>query len=170
MKVRYMKKIIVLSICMIVGILVYRKNGEIIIPNDAIRIRIIANSNSIKDLSMKKKIKDKITNDLYNLVNQANSSSEANDIIDNNLDNIEKIVSNYVNDYQINYGVNHFPNKTYKGVLYPEGDYKSLVISLGKGLGDNWWCVLYPPLCLLEDNDEIDDVQYRLLISKILNN
>ena len=165
-----MKKIIVLSICMIVGILVYRKNGEIIIPNDAIRIRIIANSNSIKDLSMKKKIKNKIKNDLYNLVNQANSSSEANDIIDNNLDNIEKIVSNYVNDYQINYGVNHFPNKTYKGVLYPEGDYKSLVISLGKGLGDNWWCVLYPPLCLLEDNDEIDDVQYRLLISKILNN
>ena len=60
-----MKKIIVILISLVIGLLVYNKNDEIIIPSDAIRIRIIANSNSIKDLYEKKKLKDDIKDDLY---------------------------------------------------------------------------------------------------------
>ena len=164
-----MKKIIVIIICFVIGVLVYNKSEEIIIPNDAIRIRIIANSNSIKDLYEKNKLKDNIKKELYELINQANSSIEANQIIEKNMDYIEKIVSSNSNNHQIKYGINHFPRKEYKGVIYPEGDYQSLVITLGSGLGDNWWCVLYPPICMINDNENIDDVEYRLFVSDIIN-
>ena len=165
-----LKKIVFILISVIIGILVYKKNDEIIIPSDAIRVRIIANSNSIQDLYKKKKLKEEIKNDLYNLVNNAKSSSDANDVINNNIDLINNIISNKTSDYKLNYGNNYFPKKLYKGVIYPEGEYKSLTITLGSGLGDNWWCVLYPPLCMLEDNYDTNDVEYRLLVSDMLKN
>ena len=52
--------------------------------------------------------------------------------------------------FQLDYGIHHFPEKTYKGITYPEGDYESVLVTLGKGEGDNWWCVLFPPLCIME--------------------
>ncbi len=60
--------------------------------------------------------------------------------------------------------MNHFPEKEYKGVIYEEGDYQSLVVTLGSGSGKNWWCVLFPPLCLLENND-MEEVEYRSFIA-----
>ena len=163
-----MKKIIVLVICLIIGIIIYNKENEIIIPSDAIRVRIIANSNSIEDLYQKKKLKDSIKNDLYEIVKEAKSSNEANESINNNIDKIKAIVSSKTNDFKIDYGINYFPEKIYKGVIYPEGDYHSLVITLGSGLGDNWWCVLYPPLCLIEDNASTSNVEYHSLIRDLL--
>lgn len=165
-----MKKVIVLVISIIIGILVYKKSDEIIIPSDAIRIRIKANSNSIQDLYNKQKLKEEIKSDLYNLIYKAKSSDEASDIINSNLKVIDNLISKKTNDYKVNYGLNHFPKKIYKGVIYPEGDYNSIVITLGKGLGDNWWCVLYPPLCMIEDNVNTSNVEYRLLVSDIVNN
>ena len=165
-----MKKVIVLVISIIIGILVYKKSDEIIIPSDAIRIRIKANSNSIQDLYNKQKLKEEIKSDLYILVYKAKSSNEASDIISNNLKVIDNLISKKTNDYKVNYGNNYFPKKVYKGVIYPEGEYKSLVITLGSGLGDNWWCVLYPPLCMLEDNYDINDIEYRSFVADIVNN
>ena len=165
-----LKKIIFLCISLFIGILVYKKNDEIIIPSDAIRFRIIASSNSIKDIYEKKKIKSEIESDIYNLVSSANNISSARDIISNNLDQIKKMINSRTNDYNINYGINYFPKKVYKGVIYPEGEYESLVITLGKGLGENWWCVLYPPLCLISEDEISSDVTYRSLVYDVLNN
>ncbi len=164
-----MKKIIFLTIAFIIGILVYKKNNEIIIPSDSIRFRIIANSNDIKDLYKKKKLKKEIESDIYNLVINANNISDARSDLENNLDKIEELVSSKTNDYSIKYGMNYFPKKTYKGVIYPSGNYESLVITLGKGLGDNWWCVLYPPLCLIDDNNTTSDIEYRAFVYEIIN-
>lgn len=163
-----MKKIIVLIITITIGVLIYKKEDEIIIPSDAIRVRIIANSNSISDLYEKKKLKEEIKNDLYDLVKDANNSIEANNSIINNLDKVKNLVSSKTNDFKLDYGENYFPKKTYKGVIYPEGNYSSLVITLGKGLGDNWWCVLYPPLCLIDENTTTSDIEYRSLIADLL--
>ena len=164
-----MKKVIMLMISIIIGVLVYQKNDEIIIPEEAIRVRIIANSNNIKDLYEKKKLKDDIKSDLYNLVKESKSFNEASENIKNNLNNINELVSTKTTEYKIEYGVNYFPKKTYKGVIYPEGDYESLIITLGKGLGDNWWCVLYPPICMIDDNENTKDVEYQWLVSKVLS-
>lgn len=165
-----LKKTMIILLCAVIGILVYNKNDEIIIPSDAIRIRIIANSNNINDLYNKKKLKEEIEKDIYDFVGDVDSVDEARFNIKKNLENINKLVSRKTNDYKIDYGLNYFPKKSYKGVLYPEGEYESLVITLGKGLGDNWWCVLYPPLCLINENQTTDDVEYRSLIYDILKN
>ena len=165
-----MKKIIFLIISIVIGILVYQKNDEIIIPSDSIRVRIIANSNNIEDLYQKKKIKEEIKKDLYDLVKDVSNSEDASKSIENNLDKINNLVSSKTNDFNITYGMNYFPKKTYKGVLYNAGNYNSLVITLGKGLGENWWCVLYPPLCMIDENETTTDVEYRSFVLDMLHN
>ena len=159
-----------LLICVVIGIMIKNKNEEIIIPGDAIRIRIIANSNSVSDLYEKKKLKEDIENDIYSLVSDAKSVSEARHNIKQNMDKINTIIGSKIDNYKIDYGMNYFPRKSYKGVIYDEGEYESLVITLGKGIGDNWWCVLYPPLCLIDENNNTSDVEYRSLIYDILKN
>ena len=163
-----MKKAIFLVISILIGILVSKKSDEIIVPTDAIRVRIIANSNSIKDLYEKEKLKKEIKKDLYNYIKDASSVLSASKSINDNLDNIKTLISKKTNDFKVNYGNNYFPKKIYKGVIYPEGEYESLVITLGSGLGDNWWCVLYPPLCMIDDNESTGDVEYRFLVSDML--
>jgi len=163
-----LKKAIFLIISVVIGILVYKKNDEIIIPSDAIRVRIIANSNSIDDLYKKEKLKNEIKNDLYNYVKDANSSLIASKNIQDNINNINNLIATKTSDFKITYGNNYFPKKVYKGVIYPEGEYESLVVTLGTGLGNNWWCVLYPPLCMIDDSDNTSDVEYRFLVSDML--
>lgn len=165
-----MKKIIFLGISIFIGFLVYKKSDEIIIPSNAIRMRIIANSNNIKDLYEKKKLKKEIENDIYSLIESASSINDARNILKNNLNNINAIIKSKTNNFKVNYGINYFPKKTYRGVIYPEGEYESLVVTLGNGMGDNWWCVLYPPLCLIEENKTTSDVEYHSLIYDVLKN
>lgn len=147
---------------------------NITIPNDAIRIRIIPNSNSSFDQDIKLKVKDKLEITMYDLLKDAESSEEAKEIIQNNLElvdkDVKKILSdeNYDKGYTINFGKNYFPEKEYKGVKYEEGYYDSLLITLGKGEGDNWWCVLFPPLCLIE-GEEDTEVEYKSIVMEILN-
>lgn len=69
--------------------------------------------------------------------------------------------------YDISYGDNYFPDKTYRGINYPAGYYNSLVITLGQGLGENFWCVMYPPLCLIEDN-KTDNIEYKSYVKEVL--
>lgn len=168
------------TICLLIGIFIFYvfiSNSlarSLTIPNDAIRIRIIPNSNSSFDQDIKKKVKDKIEITMYDLLKDAKSSKEAYDIIENNLELVDKDVQkvlnfeNYDKGYNVNFGKNYFPQKEYKGVKYEEGYYESLLITLGRGEGDNWWCVLFPPLCLIE-GEENDSVEYKSIVMEILN-
>ena len=161
-----MKKIIVFLFALTIIYLSTREE-EIVIPTSSIRYRIIANSNKTKDQMLKLNIKDKINKEIMPLLSNANSIEESRELIENNIGNIENIVSKYTNDYTVSYGNNYFPKKIYKGINYDEGEYESLVISLGEGLGDNWWCVLYPPLCLIEES--ANDIEYTSLVKEIIN-
>lgn len=71
-------------------------------------------------------------------------------------------------DYKINFGENYFPEKEFNGVTYEEGYYESVLVTLGKGEGDNWWCVLFPPLCLLEA-EESDEVEYKFFVQELID-
>lgn len=164
-----MRKIILILIAILISILVYKKDNYLVIPNDSIRIRVLANSNDVSDMYEKTILKKKLENKVYALVKDANDVVDARNIINNNLDNINLDIKNTIgDDYNLSFGMNYFPKKIYKGVLYNEGYYESLVISLGSGMGNNWWCVLYPPLCLIEDNKTINDVDFRFLIKDII--
>ena len=141
------------------------------IPDDAVRIRIIPNSNSEYDQMIKGKVRDKLEITMYDLLKNVKSSDEAREIIKGNLDLVKNDIDSILNDvgydYDIKYGYNYFPLKEYKGVKYEEGYYESLLVTLGKGEGDNWWCVLFPPLCLIEADDS-DDVEYKSFVEEVI--
>lgn len=172
-----MKKTIILIIFIIAFYVISPKivEGAIKIPEDSIRIRIVPNSNSKEDQKIKRKVKKGIQNTMYNLLKETKDSDNAEKIIKSNLPKIDNEVNeilkrqNYNLDYNIKYGYNYFPEKNYKGIKYEEGYYKSLLITLGEGKGDNWWCVLFPPLCLIEA-EENTQVEYKSLVQEILKN
>lgn len=172
-----MKKTIILIIFIIAFYVISPKivEGAIKIPEDSIRIRIVPNSNSKEDQKIKRKVKKGIQNTMYNLLKETKDSDNAEKIIKSNLSKIDNEVNeilkrqNYNLDYNIKYGYNYFPEKNYKGIKYEEGYYKSLLITLGEGKGDNWWCVLFPPLCLIEA-EENTQVEYKSLVQEILKN
>ena len=139
----------------------YSNKGDIIIPNDSVRFRIIANSNSFEDQSLKKEIKKDLIDNVFSNI------KSKKDII-NNIPTIDNRIKKYNIEYDISYGMNYFPQKEYKGITYPKGNYESLVITLKDGLGDNYWCVMYPPLCLIDDTNTTD-VEYKLLVKEIID-
>lgn len=165
-----MKKIIIILFAFSLLFIFNKKEEDILIPNNAIRFRVVANSNSIEDQNEKMIIKQKIEKEVYNLISSANNVLEVKDILTNNMDKIDSIVKNYNVHYNISYGNNYFPTKNYKGIMYPAGNYDSLVITLGKGAGSNFWCVLFPPLCLLDnEKEDVGEVEYKFYVKKLLD-
>lgn len=164
-----LKKVIVVLFLVSLACIFSNHEEEIIIPNNAIRFRVIANSDSVEDQMKKMEVKSAVEKEVYALINGENNAQEVRNIIEGNIDTIKDIVEEYNVPYNINYGNNYFPSKTYKGVMYPAGNYESLVITLGDGVGANFWCVLFPPLCLIDNSwEDISDVDYQLYVKKLL--
>ncbi len=164
-----MKKVIIILFIISLILIVSTNNEDILIPNDAIRFRVIANSNSVYDIKEKMVIKDNLEKEIYELIKNETTKDGVKNILNNNIDKIKEIIDKYNIQYKIDYGLNYFPNKNYKGVIYPAGDYESLVITLGEGLGDNFWCVLFPPLCLLDNDKDYSDVKYKFYVQELLD-
>ena len=123
---------------------------------DAIRLRILANSDSIKDQMLKRDIRDEVNATITDWVLHIDSMDEAKDVIEANLEEIEAIVAKKLANNGINQAFNvefnrvQFPTKLYGHLVYPAGEYDAVLITLGSGNGENWWCVLFPPLCFLD--------------------
>lgn len=171
-----MKKIITIIVLIILMVVTMSKEEEVIIPKDAIRFRVIANSNDIKDQQEKKKIAKTLGNNITELLKNQNSLQETRTTLKKNINTFTTTVQeemkndNYDNNVEVNYGMNYFPEKTYKGVKYKEGEYESLVVTLGKGEGNNFWCVLFPPLCLLEaEEEDTNEVEYTSFVKELID-
>ena len=158
----------------IIGTILFISKDKIVIPKEALRIRIIASSNEKKDQDIKIEVKNNIEYDIYNLLKAAENIEEARNIIENNIDDIDnrvdQVLTKYHETYKLNYGYNYFPAKEYKGIKYDEGLYESLVVTIGEGKGDNWWCVMFPPFCLMEaEENNTSEIEYRLMVKDLLN-
>lgn len=168
-----MKKKILIIITIILIISIYKINKEeITIPSSSIRLRIIPNSNETKDIYIKEKVKKYIEKDIYSLIKDTDDIETSRNKIKSNIPNIETNIDkifeyyNYDNTYKVNYGNNYFPEKKYKGITYEEGYYESLVVMIGEGSGDNFWCVLFPNFCLI---DTKNPKEYKSYIKEIIN-
>ena len=141
--------------------------------DDILRIRVIANSNSEHDQQVKNEISNNLKIKLYDLLKDESNIDNARKIINNNIDTLsEDIDKSLVNEdysYNINYGLNYFPEKEYNGKTYKEGKYESLLVTLGKGEGNNWWCILFPPLCLVEAEESEEEVEYDFFFKNIID-
>ena len=170
------KTLIVLGIIITTYMLIGVKAEELVeIPDNAIRIRVIGNSDSEYDQEKKQKIRKNVQLYMQELLKDAKNTEEARNIINDNLKNLNKELDNYLTqinydkDYTINFGLNYFPEKEYKGIKYKEGLYESLLITLGEGKGKNWWCVLFPPICLLEaEETETPEIEYKSFVKEII--
>lgn len=131
-------------------------NNEVIIPNDAIRLRILANSDLEEDQALKRKVRDAVNEEITNWVSELTSKEAAKDLLKAKLPEIQQIAESVVAEENAKQAVDvtfdkvDFPTKLYGEFLYPAGQYDAILITLGEGEGANWWCVLFPPLCFLD--------------------
>ena len=169
-----MKKTILIITALLTIFVVYQST-IIKIPDSAIRFRILANSNSVYDQKVKEDIKNVLQQELYSLLKDTKSINDARSLIKGNISHFERVLSDNMKDvgysYKIDYGMHLFPAKTYKGTTYDEGYYESLLVTLGEGKGDNWWCVLFPPMCMMEaEETNTNEVEYKSYFVELFKN
>ena len=149
------------------------------IPTDAIRLHVIANSDDDYDQQVKLKVKDAIIKDCSKLLVQSKSADESFCIVKNSSTIFSQTANQTLKDNgyaykaRIETGKFMFPDKMYEQAAFPAGEYRALKIVLGEGEGKNWWCVLYPPLCVVfkaqENNadtiiDESEEIVFESFI------
>ena len=172
-----MKKCIFCLVIVVFLFSCFGKESSSLFMEDAIRFRVIANSNSTSDQEIKKEVASVLEEEISSRLSGAEDISDARYILASSLPEFENTVHDTLSNnqvqstFKINYGMNYFPEKTYMGVVYPEGEYESLVVTLGDGMGDNWWCVLFPPVCLMEaeESDE-EEVEYHFFLQEFFEN
>ena len=167
-----MKKILIILFTISIIIVLIKKEETIVIPNESIRFRVIANSNDKEDVIAKEYLTKKIIDNNKKLF-ESESLIESREGINKSINNLKLLIGktfnelNYNKDYKVNYGINYFPEKTYKGIKYKEGYYESLVVTIGEGKGNNYFCVMYPPLCLIDESN-LDNAEYKFKIIELL--
>lgn len=131
--------------------------GPSVIPKEAVRLRILANSDSNKDQALKRKVRDEVKAQIDGWVADLTSFEEARKVIQSHIPEIEKTVANTLkqegskDSFQVKFSKNvKFPTKVYGNFIYPAGEYEAVLITIGEGEGANWWCVLFPPMCFLD--------------------
>lgn len=135
--------------------------------NDVLRLHIIANSDAPDDQRVKLLVRDAI---LANMP-ESNSCAEAEAYVLHNgktlLESAEATLQANGFSYgaQLLLGTSTFPDRTYDGVLFPAGEYRALRIVLGRGAGQNFWCVLFPPLCIVTKEEQplpaLEEIEFR---------
>jgi stage II sporulation protein R len=126
------------------------------IPNDAIRLRILAHSDRPQDQNLKLAIRDAVITKISTWVGKLTHIKKAREKIRLHISEIEQLVESYIQAYGFDYSYHvelarvAFPTKFYGNLMYPAGMYEALRISIGEGQGNNWWCVLFPPLCFVD--------------------
>ena len=133
------------------------------IANKIIRFHVIANSNDDEDQALKLKVRDKVIEFVSNSLKESNSLDESRQFIIENKSNIEDIAKDVIVQSGYSYNVTsslsreNFPDKLYGDVVFPQGEYEAYRILIGEAKGENWWCVMFPPLCFVDGTKEAID-------------
>ena len=126
---------------------------------NVLRLHIIANSDSEADQELKLKIRDRILEETGETFSSANDLADAEQLTEQNLKTFEEIANNVIKENGFSYkakatlGENFFETRHYDTFSLPAGNYRSLIIELGKGEGKNWWCVIFPAVCVPAASD-----------------
>jgi stage II sporulation protein R len=129
---------------------------SVVIPKEAIRLRILANSDLDADQALKRLVRDEVNANITTWVQELTNINDARDLLQSKQPEIQKIAEAVVKregstqSVHVEFGKVQFPTKLYGQFLYPAGEYEAILITLGEGKGANWWCVLFPPLCFLD--------------------
>ncbi len=160
----YKKLLILLSVVAVLTVVLSALpvHGESEIYENVLRLHVIANSDSDEDQALKLQVRDKILEETEKLFENCNDRQEAQALLENNLEYLRTTAQEYVSNVGYSYAVSatlgkeEYPTKNYESCCFPSGKYMSLQIKIGEAEGQNWWCVLYPPLCLSAATDTSD--------------
>lgn len=126
------------------------------ISNSLFRLHVLANSDSKEDQDLKYKVRDSLLNYMNSICNNCSNKEEAINLVEKNKNNFKQIALDTIHNEGYNYEVNinignfEFPTKTYGDISLPAGFYDALRVEIGKAKGQNWWCVMFPPLCFVD--------------------
>lgn len=126
------------------------------LANSVFRLHVIANSDSDEDQNLKYIVRDNVLKYMNEVCKNAKTKEEAIKIAQDNMDEFRNIALNTIKDNGYNYDVSveignfSFPTKTYGDISLPSGYYDALRIKIGEANGQNWWCVMFPPLCFVD--------------------
>jgi stage II sporulation protein R len=127
-----------------------------IVPEQSIRLRILANSDTPQDQQLKRQVRDRVIESVKGWAGEAKNLSEARIVIHNHLPELQKIVDQTIKEKGFTYPAHvelrptDFPTKMYGTQVFPAGQYEAVRITIGNAEGKNWWCVLFPPLCFVD--------------------
>lgn len=147
-----------------------KTEGEVY--TDYLRIHVRANSNGAEDQKVKYEVKDEAVKFITPYVKECVTKDAAMDVMEGLIPQIEEVCDSALRARGYTYGARaqirreKFPTRVYGELTLEEGVYDALIIELGEGVGDNWWCVIYPPLCFTSASA---DVEYRSIIYDIIN-
>lgn len=150
--------VLCMAICNVLPI-----HGEEKIYESVVRLHVLANSDSEADQALKLKVRDEILAYTSPKVIDSSNREEAIEILQGELDNIKKIAKEVVKSEGYEYSVDvtltleDYPTRNYESMSFPSGEYVSLRVLIGKAEGQNWWCVLFPPLCLSAASEKAEN-------------
>ena len=123
---------------------------------EVIRFHIRANSDKKEDQALKLQIRDEILEVMSEKFKDSKSLEESRLVIRENISEMKAIAENIIKSQGKDYGVNialkedNFPLRKYGNMIFPQGQYEALIIEIGEGVGQNWWCVMFPPICFVD--------------------
>ena len=145
------------------------------IASKIIRFHVRANSDSDEDQTLKLMVKDRVVEYLSKEMKSADSKSDSFTYIEAHLTDIEAVALQVIKEQGYDYTVNaymtleYFPTKSYGDVTIPCGEYDAFRIDIGENAGKNWWCILYPPLCLVQGSYGIATDESKMLLKNVLD-
>ena len=155
-----LKAVIILSILLFLYTTIcaisYAENVSTDIAESVFRLHILANSDSKEDQELKIKVRNSLLDYMNSLCSNCKSKEEAITLVEQNKENFREIALNTVKengynyDVKINIGNFQFPTKNYGDISLPAGFYDALRVEIGEAKGQNWWCVMFPPLCFVD--------------------
>lgn len=129
------------------------------LSDKVLRLHVLANSDTQEDQALKLQVRDRILERATELLEQSEDRQEAKALLTENLPALEALAADEINAAGYTYSVKTqlaetaFPTKEYDGFTLPAGDYLALRVVIGEGAGQNWWCVVFPPLCTAASSD-----------------
>ena len=155
-----LKMVIILSLLLYIYISIcafsYAQTTSYDISNSVFRLHVLANSDSKEDQELKYKVRDSLLEYMNSICSNCTSKAEAISIVEKNKSTFEEIAINTIKENGYSYSVNinignfDFPTKNYGDISLPAGYYDALRVEIGEANGQNWWCVMFPPLCFVD--------------------
>ena len=161
--------ILIVAIIILSGIGLYLPETKT--ETEYLRIHIRANSNAVVDQTVKYEVKERVVEYLTPFIAECNTKQKAEQMLSDNLNGIARVAEEVLKLNGFDYGASavvkreEFPTRVYGELQLEKGFYDALIINLGSGEGDNWWCVVYPPLCFVGEGNYV----YRSKIKDVIN-